>query len=99
SGFRITLSNVGDTISFGLAVLLMTLVIPYNVLNNLVDSYSIPGAVLIGKGEFIHGFQLVSIVLASINTLAIYPASFAKKKGMLPPSTVEDEGRRVDARD
>jgi EmrB/QacA subfamily drug resistance transporter len=100
SGFRITLSNVGDTISFGLAVLIMTLVIPYNVLNNLVDSYSIPRAVLIGKGEFIHGFQLVAIVLASINTLAIYPASFAKKRGMFPASTAKgDEERRVDARD
>jgi MFS family permease len=99
SGFRITLSNVGDTVSFGLAILLMTLVIPYNVLNNLVNSYSIPGAVLIGKDQFIHGFQLVAIVLASINTIAILPASFAKKRGMTPAAVVEDEKRRVDARD
>ncbi len=98
SGFRITLSNVGDTISFGLAVLLMTLVIPYNVLNNLVDSDSVPGAVLIGKTQFIHGFQLVAIVLASINTLAIYPASFAKKKGIMSTAE-EDKKRRLDARD
>jgi EmrB/QacA subfamily drug resistance transporter len=101
SGFRITLSNVGDTISFGLAILLMTLVIPYKVLNNLVDSYSIPGAALIGKGEFIHGFQLVAIVLASINTLAIYPATFAKKKGVLGGTSIVDDkrGTQLDARD
>ncbi len=102
SGFRITLSNVGDTISFGLAVLLMTLVIPYNVLNNLVDSYSLPGAVLIGKGEFIHGFQLVAVVLASINTIAIFPATLAKKKGILasPAKPGEpDRTTRLDARD
>ncbi len=85
SGFRITLSNIGDTLSFGLAVLLMTLVIPYGTLNNLINSYSVPGAVLIGKTEFIHGFQLVAVVLACVNTIAILPASLAKKKGIAPP--------------
>ncbi len=94
SGFRITLSNIGDTLSFGLAILLMTLVIPYAALNNLVDSYSIPGAVIVGKGEFIHGFQLVAVVLASINAIAIFPASFAKKRAVL--STVEEDEKKVD---
>lgn len=95
SGFRITLSNVGDTLSFGLAVLLMTLVIPYNELNNLVQSYSVPGTVLIGTGQFIHGFQLVAIVLASVNTIAIYPASFAKKGSKIVPTSVDDEKRLI----
>jgi EmrB/QacA subfamily drug resistance transporter len=99
SSFRITLSNVGDTLSFGLAVLLMTFVIPYGILNNLVDSYSIPGAVAVGKVQFIHGFELVAVVLASINTIAIFPASLAKK-GRISPVVVEDEkvgsGKYVD---
>ena len=99
SGFRITLGNIGDTVSFGLAVLLMTFVIPYGTLNNLIDSYSIPGAVLIGKVEFIHGFQLVAVVLACVNTIAILPASLAKKKGIVPSTVVEDERKRVSMRD
>lgn len=99
SGFRIALSNIGDTVSFGLAVLLMTLVIPYSALNNLIDSTGLPGTVIIGKAEFIHGFQLVAVVLASINTIAIIPASFAKRKGVVPPSAVVDERTKIGSTD
>lgn len=79
SAFRMTMGNIGDTLSFGIAILLMTFAIPYNELNSLIDSYAVPGAVVIGKLQFIHGFQLVALVLACVNALAIYPASFAKK--------------------
>jgi EmrB/QacA subfamily drug resistance transporter len=80
SGFRITLSNIGDTASFGLAILIMTLVIPYNTLNNLVQNYDLLGAPTVGKEEFIMGFQLVALVLAGINSIAIIPASLTKHK-------------------
>ena len=79
SAFRMTMGNVGDTLSFGIAILLMTLAIPYNELNSLINSYALPGAVVIGKSQFVHGFQLVCLVLAAVNAIAIYPASFAKK--------------------
>jgi EmrB/QacA subfamily drug resistance transporter len=95
SSFRITLSNVGDTISFGLAVLLMTLVIPYTALNNLVDSYSVSEAGLVGKVEFVHGFQLVAVVLACINTIAIYPASLAKRRGTFATEEIENQRRQL----
>jgi len=93
SGFRITLSNVGDTLSFGLAILLMTLVIPYGTLNTLIQSYSIQGSILVGKQEFITGFQLVAFVLASINTVAIIPASLAKRR---LPNIAKDEKKLRD---
>jgi EmrB/QacA subfamily drug resistance transporter len=80
SGFRITLSNIGDTASFGLAILIMTLVIPYNMLNNLVQSYDLSGSPPVGKEEFIMGFQLVALVLTGINTISIIPASLAKRR-------------------
>jgi len=81
SAFRITLSNVGDTASFGLAILIMTLAIPYNTLNNLVQNYSYQTTILpLAKQEFIHGFQLVAFVLAIVNTVAILPASLTKRK-------------------
>lgn len=79
SGFRMTMGNIGDTLSFGIAILLMTLVIPYSALNTLIASYTIPGAVLLNRQEFVHGFQLVALVLASVNALAIIPGSLAKK--------------------
>ena len=80
SGFRMTLSNVGDTASFGLAILIMTLAIPYNTLNSLVQSYSTQSVVsATAKQEFILGFQLVALVLAAINTIAIFPASFNRR--------------------
>ena len=81
SGFRMTLSNIGDTASFGLAILIMTFSIPYTTLNNLVQSYSNQTAISpIAKEEFVLGFQVVAIVLAAINTIAIIPASFNRKR-------------------
>jgi len=79
SALRITLSNVGDTAGFGLAILIMTLVIPYSTLNNLVQSYSVLGQ-LVGKQEFILGFQLVAVTFACINMIAILPASWTRRK-------------------
>lgn len=80
SAFRMTMGNVGDTLSFGVAILLMTIVIPYGALNSLIGSYSTPGAILMDKTQFVHGFQLVALVFAVVNATAIWPASFAKKK-------------------
>ena len=79
SALRITLSNVGDTAGFGLAILIMTLVIPYSTLNILVQSYSVPGQ-LLGRQEFILGFQLVAVALALVNLSALLPASWTRRK-------------------
>ena len=91
SAFRITLSNIGDTASFGLAVLIMTLVIPYGALNSLVLGYTLPGQIAIGKQEFIMGFQLAALVLAAINTVAIIPATFTRNK----PASFEKVGTKI----
>jgi len=88
SALRTTLFNVGDSTGFGLAVLIMTLVIPYNTLNTLVQNYSGTGLV-VGKQEFILGFQLVAIALATINTFAIIPASWTGKRRMPPFETID----------
>ncbi len=90
SGLRITMSNIGDTASFGLAILIMTLVIPYNQLNNLVQSYAANTQGLVGKGEFIAGFQLAALVLAVINSFAVIPASLSKRRPRV--SSVDIEG-------
>jgi EmrB/QacA subfamily drug resistance transporter len=90
SALRITLSNVGDTAGFGLAILIMTLAIPYNTLNNLLQSYSNLGQI-VGKQEFILGFQLVAVTLAFVNLLAIVPASWTKRKVSGPFEVVATE--------
>ncbi len=80
SGFRITLANVGDTASFGLAILIMTFAIPYSTLNNLVQTYTYGGQLAGARQEFVLGFQLAAIVFASINAVAIIPASLTKRR-------------------
>ncbi len=93
SGLRMTLSNVGDTASFGLAVLIMTLVIPYNQLNNLVQSYAANTQGSVGKGEFIAGFQLAALVLAGINSFALIPASMTKRRPRVKKVDLKLESR------
>ncbi len=82
SAFRITLSNIGDTLSFGFAILLMTLAIPFKTLSLLVLGNTTQVQTFAAKQEFIIGFQIVAVVLAIINGLAIFPASFAKRKAI-----------------
>jgi EmrB/QacA subfamily drug resistance transporter len=94
SGLRITLSNIGDTASFGLAILIMTLVIPYNQLNNLVQSYAANTPGLVGKGEFIAGFQLAALVLAVINSFAVIPASLSKRRPRVSNVNIEGVSSR-----
>jgi len=79
SAMRFTLSNIGDTAGFGIAVLIMTIAIPYSTLNLLVQGYSVSGQIL-GKQEFILGFQLVAVALACVNALAIIPASWTGRR-------------------
>ena len=87
AGFRNTLLNVGDTSSFGLAILLMSLVIPYGTFNALLQS-TVPQAQLQASlQEFIGGFHLAALALATINVLAIIPAAMAAKKA--PTATLQ----------
>jgi EmrB/QacA subfamily drug resistance transporter len=73
SGFRTTTFNVGLTASSGLAVLLMTTVIPFSVLSPLIQG-TITSSIYIAKDQFLLGFKIAVFVLAIINTFAIIPS-------------------------
>ena len=76
SGFRVTMFNVGLTASAGLAVLLMTLGIPYNTFSSLIEGiFPQAASTLVAKQEFVHGFRLAVLILAILNSAAIFPSA------------------------
>ncbi|MGI0085084.1 MAG: hypothetical protein ACREBQ_08385, partial [Nitrososphaerales archaeon] len=80
SGFRVTLFNVGLTASSGIAVLLITLSIPYGAFSALLQSFNPLSASQIVRDQFVSGFRLVAIVLAIVNTIAIAPSLMISSK-------------------
>ncbi|MBC7219669.1 MAG: MFS transporter [Hadesarchaea archaeon] len=74
SAFRTTMFNVGYLTSLSLAVLLMSLTIPYDLLTQIVTSID---PVSIGAAErhlFVEAMQKTYLGLAVLNTLAIVPS-------------------------
>ena len=74
SGLRATFFNVGFTISLNLAVLIMTLTVPYGIVTQILTSgnpATIPAA---DRILFADGLQKTFVVLAAINTVAILPS-------------------------
>ena len=73
SGLRATFFNVGFTISLNLAVLLMTLTVPYTLVTDILirNPAAIPQA---DRILFASGLQKTFLALAAINTVAILPS-------------------------
>ena len=74
SGLRATFFNVGFTISLNLAVLIMTLTVPYGLVTQILTSgnpATIPAA---DRILFADGLQKTFLLLAAINTVAILPS-------------------------
>ncbi len=80
SGFRVTLFNVGLTASSGVAVLLITLIIPYGAFSALLQSFNPLSASAIVRDQFVSGFQLATLVFAIVNTIAIAPSLLISSK-------------------
>ena len=80
SGFRVTLFNVGLTASSGVAVLLITLSIPYGAFSALLQSFDPLSASQIVRDQFVSGFQVATFVLAIVNTIAIAPSLLISSK-------------------
>jgi EmrB/QacA subfamily drug resistance transporter len=85
SAFRTTTFNIGLTASSGVAVLIMTFVIPFSTLSPLIEGLASPATVSIAKDQFLLGFKLAVFVLACANTLALLPSAL---RG--PRATVSD---------
>ena len=92
SGFRMTMMNVGLTASAGLAVLLITLGIPYNSFSTLLESVNPLSSPALVRSEFLAGFRMAVLVLAILNSIAVLPSSLRTKGKHHPSWPYEKEG-------
>ena len=74
SGLRATFFNVGFTISLNLAVLLMTLSVPYSLVTQILTSGNPAGIPPADRVLFAAGLQKTFLALAAVNTVAILPS-------------------------
>lgn len=74
SAFRTTMFNVGYLMSLSLAVLLMSLTIPYDQLTQIVTSIDPISISLSDRQLFVEAMQKTCLGLAVLNTLAIIPS-------------------------
>lgn len=92
SGFRTTTFNIGITASYGIAVLLLSLVVPYATLTGLVAGTTTTLA-SIAQAQFLSGFKIAVFVLAILNTIGIIPSAL---RGTRRPSQDYKEGEKED---
>lgn len=82
SGFRTTTFNIGLTASYGIAVLLLSLVVPYSTLAGLISG-STTILVSAAKIQFLSGFKIAVLVVAILNTIGIVPSAMRGPKPSL----------------
>jgi EmrB/QacA subfamily drug resistance transporter len=74
SGFRATTFNAASTASYGIVILLMTIAIPYNTFTALIQGIGLQVLSTPAKQQFLSGFKIALLVLATINASAIVPS-------------------------
>jgi EmrB/QacA subfamily drug resistance transporter len=74
SAFRTTTFNIGLTASSGIAVLLLSLVVPYSILTGLITGATTSLSANAGA-QFLSGFKTAVLVLAILNTIGIIPSA------------------------
>ncbi len=89
SAFRGIIFSIGYTISLNLAILLMTLVIPYGLLTEIMTEQM--GVITAAdKLLFVQAMQMTYLWLAGINTLAIIPSVLRGKRVAQAPISAAD---------
>lgn len=94
SAFRTTTFNIGLTASAGVAVLLMTLVIPFSVLSPLIEGIANPATAAVSKNLFLEGFKITVLVFACLNSIAIVPSALRGPK-IYPTSTAKEPANKI----
>lgn len=74
SGVRATFFNIGYVLSFNVAILVMTLALPYSVITAVISSPNPTAIVGLDKALFAKGLDYAFQVSAVINALAIAPS-------------------------
>ncbi len=81
SGVRATFFNIGYVLSFNVAILVMTLAVPYSVITQVISA-SNPVNVVVDKALFAKGLDYAFQVSAVINALAIAPSVLRGKRAV-----------------
>ena len=84
SGVRATFFNVGYVLSFNVAILVMTLAVPYSVITQVISASS-PASFGVDKVLFAKGLDYAFQVSAAINAVAIAPSVLRGKRAAAYP--------------
>lgn len=90
SALRATFFNVGFTISLNLAILIMSLVVPYAVVTQVISSESAT-IIQADKVLFLGALKTTYLWLAILNALAIVPSILRGKSLSMKPNAVLSE--------
>ena len=93
SGVRATFFNVGFVLSFNVALLVMTTVVPYATVTAVISSGSSAAVAGADKALFARGLDYAFMTSAAINAAAIFPSILRGKRS---PSLPAVEERRFD---
>jgi EmrB/QacA subfamily drug resistance transporter len=86
SGVRATFFNVGYVLSFNVAILIMTLALPYSVITAVIAAPNPAAIVGVDKALFAKGLDYAFQVSAVINALAIAPSVLRGKRTTVYPA-------------
>lgn len=89
SGFNATFINIGFTLSFNIAVLLLSFYMPYGLISNVISSSNSSALSQVDKALFSSGLDKVYLWLAAINTAAVFPSMLRGKRAVGPLSASE----------
>jgi EmrB/QacA subfamily drug resistance transporter len=82
SGVRATFFNVGYVLSFNIAILVMTLVLPYSVITSVISAPNPAVINGVDKALFARGLDYAYQVSAVINAVAILPSVMRGKRAV-----------------
>jgi EmrB/QacA subfamily drug resistance transporter len=80
SALRATFYNIGFTLSFNVAILLMEVKVPYSLITNMISSINPIALTLSERTSFAASLHLVYLVLSLVNTFAIIPSLLRGKR-------------------
>jgi len=99
SALRGTFYNIGYTLSFNVAILLMEVRVPYSLITNVISSINPVALTLSERSGFADSLHLVYLVLAVVNALAVIPSLLRKNRNAGAESTVQNLGSDPGAMD
>lgn len=93
SALRGTFYNIGFTLSFNVAILLMELRVPYSLITDVISSINPVALTIEERSAFSEGLRTVYLVLAVVNTVALIPSLMRTTKNQsidFAPGTTEE---------